>query len=712
MWQARRIPVIRQAESHECILACLAMICAWHGRTTPLADLRRRFPDLSRGGTLRDMIEIARALQLSGRAVRLDVEAIGNLRLPSILHWNFNHFVVLERVDRRGYHIVDPAVGRLVVSPENFSRQFTGIALELTPLPDFHHRGGDRRQAEARRRAILPLSAYRRPILTFVLISAAAMGFALITPLAVQIVVDQVIARNDVDLLMVVAGAFLSATIIGSLASYLQGQHIARQSARIRIHVTNTYIDQLAGHPAAYFLRRNLGTFVAQFNSLSHFVNFVVRNVGSMIIDALFALLISIILFFIDAAIAAIVLGINLFLIALRAALTRIAQRLQDNEVLARADEESYFVETMRGIASVKANSLEINRVGGSLDRTIEAANAAFALESFNLKYGFLIQSAKAVETIVTLYLLALAVMSGTMTVGVMYAFHAYRQILGDRLASLIDNMNDVLVLKVHRDRLAEVFRLGPEDAVPEVNIGRFMRFEGDIALDGIRYATDNGRKLVLDGFSARARPGEFVHVSGPTGSGKTTLLRIILGTLEPQSGSLCVDGIPITEKSLAILRNSVGAVLQEDTLFRGSVLENVALFDTDIDIARVEHCCRLAMIHDEIVRLPLGYQSEVGDIGSNLSTGQQQRLLLARAVYRKPSILIFDEATANLNADMERQILANIKALAVTTIFASHSANVRAVADRHWAIGPGGERPPQQAAQDAARQGDATPAG
>ena len=686
MFASKRVNVIRQIESHECILACIAMVSGYFGQNVGLSNLRTRFPDLSRGGTLRDMIEIARQLDLGGRALRVDVDAIENLKLPAVLHWNFNHFVVLERVEKGKYVIADPAFGRHTLSAATFSRHYTGVALELTPLAGFGlHRDGDTTKPSLN--SILPISAYRRPIATFVAISGLAMAFALVTPMAVQIIVDQVIAKNDVDLLMVIAGAFLAATIIGSLANYLQGQHIARQSAKIRIHVTNAYIEQLAQNSPSYFLKRNLGTFVAQFNSLSHFVTFVVRNIGSLVIDALFAVLISLVLFFIDAGIAAIVLSINLFLVLLRVALTRIAQRLQDEEVVARANEVSYFVETMRGITSVKANNLEMSRTIGTLDRTIKAANSGFALESFSLKYGFLIHSTKAVETIVTLYLLALAVMSGTMTIGVMYAFHAYRQILGDRLASLIENMNDVLVLKVHRDRLQEVFGTSRSDEIPNMDLGRFMRFNGDIALQNIDYATDNGRKVVLRDFSARAKKGEFIRVAGPTGSGKTTLLRIILGTLQPQSGNILIDGIPLTAQAMSVLRNSTGTVLQEDTLFRGSVLENVALFDTEIDIEQVEACTRLAMIHDEIMRLPLGYQSEVGDIGSNLSTGQQQRLLLARALYRRPGILVLDEATANLNADVEEKILRNLKELSITIIFASHSRLVEIVADQTWTI-------------------------
>ncbi|MFE0017643.1 peptidase domain-containing ABC transporter [Mesorhizobium sp. NPDC059054] len=681
----RRITPIRQAESHECILACIAMIAGFYGRRLTLSQLRTQFPSLGRGGTLRDMMEIARRLELSPRAVRADLSALEGLRLPCVVHWDFNHFVVLEKVNRQKVQIVDPAIGRQTIDLAVFSQHYTGVALELVPSPQFNDAAQD---ADSRKpsASFIPVKAFAKPIVQFVAISILALAFSLVSPLAVQIIVDEVILKDDRDLLMLVCLAFVFANVTGAIAAYAQSLHLLRYSALTRSQITYRFLERLLSHRWSYFSRRNLGSFVAQYNSLHFLVSFVVKSVGALISDTLFISVVSIILFLIEPKIALIVFVINLAVVGMRIALLNQARRLQDNDVLERSKEEAFFVESIRGISSVKANKLEFLRLEGNLDRTIKSTNASFGLGLFTTRYALFLSVVKAFEIIVVLYFLALAVMQNMMSVGMMYAFYAYRQFLDQRLSNFVESVGDVLNLQVHKDRLQEAFQV-EEGTEESVDIGFFMRFKGAVAVEGIKYAVDNRRLPVLENFSGSAKAGEFVHVAGPTGAGKTTLLKIILNIIRPDNGVILVDQIPISEGNVSVLRNSVGVVLQEDTLFKGSIVENISLFDDRLDLGRVEECCKLCHIHDEIARLPLGYQSEVGDLGSNLSTGQQQRLLLARSLYRDPPILIYDEATANLNSEIEESILARLKQLNKTVIFASHSDLVGSHADQVWHI-------------------------
>ncbi|RWK24212.1 MAG: peptidase domain-containing ABC transporter [Mesorhizobium sp.] len=689
MFSRATIQPIQQTESQECILACLTMIARYHGLSISLRELRSRFPFLNRGGTLRDLLEIARSLDLFPRAVKVELHSLKHLQMPCIIHWSFNHFIVLERVRGEKITVSDPASGRRRVSMDAFSRSFTGIAVELVPNPTFQK--GRASHPTELVDSLLPLRAFTRPIAQFVALSLAVLVFSLISPLAVQIIVDQVIQKSDSDLLLVVAGAFLFANLLSALATYIQGFHLLKHSAGARISATYNYLQRLMSKRWNYFERRKLGNFIAQYNSLTHFVNYVIKAIGTVISDALFVAVITVALFMLHPITGAVVLFVNFSVIAIRVLLMKKARMLQDTQIVDVANEEAFFVETMRGITSVKANRIEANRMSIGIDRTVRATNSFFSLGLFGLRYSLLMQFLKAVEVIVVLYLLAIDVMQGAMTIGMMYAFYSYRQFLDERVASLVDALSEMLNVRVHQERLLEVLSIESREH-QRPDIGEFIRFKGKIELRNLAYWIDNKKKPVIEGFSALADRGTFVHIKGPTGSGKTTLLKIILGVLDQDDGTVLIDDIPLSGANIAILRNSVGVVLQEDLLFSGSILENVSLFDDLLDVGRVQHCCRIACIDDDIVRLPLGYQSLVGDLGANLSTGQQQRLLVARALYRDPTILVFDEASANLNEVVERELLGNLKALGKTVIFASHSDRIGDYCDTVWELQPRGD--------------------
>ena len=248
------------------------------------------------------MIEIARNIGLNARAIKVDLPVLNKVVLPCILHWDFNHFVVLERVKRGKFEIVDPASGRRTVNGNAISNHFTGVALELTPLPSFH-KEPESIETASDKFEMLPLKAFTRPIAQFIALSIVALLFMLLSPLAVQIVVDDVIVKNDNELLIVVAAVFFGANLIGALATYLQDLHILRHSSLARISLTHQFLDRLLLHGWAHYSKRNLGGFVAQYNSLAYLVSFVVQNIGGMITNLLFVIILTLILFLIEPSI-------------------------------------------------------------------------------------------------------------------------------------------------------------------------------------------------------------------------------------------------------------------------------------------------------------------------------------------------------------------------------------------------------------------------
>ncbi|WP_179867904.1 peptidase domain-containing ABC transporter [Rhizobium anhuiense] len=688
MFARKRIKAVRQEESSECILACLAMIMQYHGSTTKLRDLRKSYPSLGRGGSLRDLLDIAQKLHLAPRPLKADIENLSKLSLPCIIHWNFDHFVVLEKLTRDGIRIADPAKGTLHVPFHEVSRRYTGIAVELAILPSFNaHSSPSTGNGEVQQ--FLSVRPYFRSIALFSVIAAISLSLTLIAPLSIQLVVDKVLPNRDLDLLALIAIGFFFIHLLGVFANYVQQIFILRASSRLRLTTIYEFYQALLGNGLEHFGRRGLGHFVAQFNSISYLIVHVVKDIGTAIVDLIYIVIVAGILLFIDFEIALVVVAASTAVMGLRWALIKQSQELQNKQIIANAQEESYFVETLRGIYSVKANRLELHRILGGIDRVVTAINASFAARRFDLRFETIVAVAKSAESILILYLLAKRVLEGNMTIGVMYTFYMYRVFVDERLANYIGTMANILNIRVHQKRLAESMD-GSKVAPSENDISSFLKFRGDVELVNISFSIDNGRRKLFEQYSAKAEARSFVHISGPSGIGKSTLLKILLRIVEPDRGEILVDGRNIGAYSQNMVKSSLGVVLQEDTLFGGSIISNVSSFDDKLDFQRVQECCELCEVHEEICRLPLGYHSLVGDMGASLSSGQQQRLLLARALYKNPTILLLDEATANLNADVERKILSNLKALNKTIIFASHSAVVPEFRDVEWTLDGG----------------------
>lgn len=650
------------------------------GRSVSLSKLRHDHPGLSRGGTLRDLIEIGKDNALNARALKVPLTKLGHVLLPCILHWDFNHFVVLERISGKHFDVVDPAQGRTRLHADEFAEHYTGIAVEITPLAEGPANGGHPAARKSSR--ILGLTPYLRPIIQVASIAFFVLFFSLITPLIIQIIVDEVIVANDYDLLTIVCVVFLFAHLTAAIANYMQQMQIARLTSRTRHSITIEYLDRLLSQNWSYFSSLGLGTFVAQYTSLGLVVTTFISTVGLFATNVLYATFTTVVLFLIEPAIAAIIAAISGGVVLARLVVISKSRQLEDEAIRAAANEEAYFVETMRGITSVHANRLEPKRMASGVDHTVDAINTTFKVSRFKARFALLKQVLKAAELILVIYFLSLAVMDGAMTIGVMYVFYTYRQFLDGQLSSAVTGLSDILNLRVHVRRLEPVLSLSNKS---DRTIAGAVRLLGDVTFKDVHYAIDNGRTPVIASFSGEIPHGKFAMIQGPTGAGKTTLLRIVLQMTTADKGQVEFDGMPINEAMLSTLRNNVGVVLQEDTLFRGSIAENVAQFDEFLDFDRILECCRIACVEDDVRGMPMGLMTDVGDLGSNMSTGQQQRLLMARALYKDPPILALDEATANLNLEMEENVISNIKSLHKTVIFASHSLVVRRHADIVW---------------------------
>jgi ATP-binding cassette subfamily B protein RaxB len=352
------------------------------------------------------------------------------------------------------------------------------------------------------------------------------------------------------------------------------------------------------------------------------------------------------------------------------------------DEAIRRRQFECNSCESVRAIQSLKLFNRESERESQWLNRYSEVANADVRLGHAKVAFSTLNDVIFGLENIITVYLAARLALGNALTVGMIFAFMSYKQNFTEKAVQLIEKAIDFRVLGLHLERLADI-ALTPVEPGHDQSLSYTHQIEGRIELRNVYFRYSESDAFVLEDINLTIEPGQFVNIMGPSGGGKTTLIKIMLGLLEPTKGEIFIDGLPLTPIRWRLYREQVAAVMQEDQLLSGSVADNICFFDQDFDRERMMVCAQLAGIHQEIMVMPMTYNSLVGDMGSSLSGGQKQRLLLARALYRQPRILFLDEGTAHLDIDNERYIHQSLSQLQMTRVSVAHRPDISASADR-----------------------------
>jgi ATP-binding cassette subfamily B protein RaxB len=675
---------ILQSESSECGLACLAMVASAHGLHADLADLRRRFPVSLKGATLAHLIRHAEALGFAARPLRLELDELKDLAVPCILHWDLNHFVVLKRVKADRVVLLDPAVGERVLPLAKVSKHFTGVALELTPTAEF-------KPADLRRRVRLrELTGRVRGLpatLTQLLVLALALEvFALAAPLFNQFVIDEVVVSGDRELLDVLLIGFALLLVTQTAISVLRHWLMMRLALDVNYQWSASLFAHLVRLPAVFFEKRHLGDIVSRFGSLTAMQNTLTTAVIGAVLDGIMALLALAILFLYSPALTVVALLAVAAYGLIRLAFYRPFRNATEERLLLAAKEQSHFLETLRAMLPLKLSGRESERRARWQHLLADVFNRDVRTEKLGIVFSVSQTAITGAATLAVFYLGARLVMDNELTLGMLIAFASYQAIFTGRMQALIGYAFEWRMLGLHAERLADI-ALEPPESEPPVET-EVQRLAPRIELRDLSFRYAEGEPWVLKGLSLRIEPGESVAIIGPSGCGKSTLMKIILGILPPTEGEVLIDGVPIRRLGLRQYRRLIGAVLQDDQLLAGSIAENIASFDPQPDDRRIEAAARVAAVHEEIHRMPMGYQTLVGDLGTSLSGGQKQRVLLARALYKRPRILVLDEATSHLDVFNERRVTQAIAGLKLTRIVVAHRPETIASAGRVIALG------------------------
>ncbi|MFK3711729.1 peptidase domain-containing ABC transporter [Leclercia adecarboxylata] len=691
----RRLPLIRQTESAECGLACLAMLACWHGLQTDLSTLRERFSISTQGMTLQRLIECAAGIRLSSRAVRLEPEDLKSLPLPCILHWNMNHFVVLHKVRGNRLVIHDPDKGKITLSLQDAGKHFTGVALEMMPRSDFTTRD-ERKKIHLRQltgKTPGLLAAMSRIIVFALALEILTLG----SPLLNQLVIDEVLVAADRSLLTVIIIALLLLSLTQMLLS------LARQWASITLSVnfnmqwTARVFHHLIRLPLAWFDARSKGSINARFDAVDTIQQALTTQVLEGILDVLLVVTALCMMLLYNpemtliAVLAAVIYGV------LRALWYPSLRQSAEDAWDAGARESGHFLETLNGILSLRINGVTAHREAAWLNLNVTRRNTELRQSRLLMCYDIAHSVTGSVVSAVILWKGAGEVLNGNFTVGMLVAYLSYQMRFSSSISSLTDKLFTWRMLDVYNERLADIV-LTPTEGyqqqpvqednstsnIPTVfhdNVSENNAFP--LSLTHIIFSHKGSNKPILRGVSLTLHHGEVVAITGKSGCGKSTLVKLILGIHIPDEGTIRTFGITHTHPDYFMVRRRIGTILQDDHLFRGSIADNIIFFSEDRNHEQMIQCARLALIDSDIMAMPMGYQTLIGETGGGLSGGQKQRILLARALYKKPGFLLLDEATSHLDVESEIQISQTLRLLGLPVLLIAHRPETIASADR-----------------------------
>ena len=665
----RRLPMIRQNAASECGLACLAMMASYYGHRLDMSELRRRHSASLRGLRASDLKVMAGHLNMSTRVARCDTADLRKIKLPCMLHWGMNHLVVLKKVCRSHIIVHDPALGVLKADRDTVSDSFTGVVVELTPTGEF------KKKPATRPLKLSDLLAPRKPVLVAFAVSLAMFMLVriglLASPFYLQIFIDEVLAKRDLSLMTVLALFFGAISAMQVAGTALRDISLQFLSQSLSFDMTARILNRLLRLDMKYFNSRNLGDVQQRVQSLDQITVFLTNGAPAALMEIIFLPFVLGIMFYYIPNLAWIIVGCMALLILWKVAIFKVMLRAAAGLIVAETREQTHLLETIRSMMSMKILALQ--------DRREEAWQNHFSTRiNAHIRVGNLSIIDNAVQGVLTsflyiygIYMAGGQVLSGAISIGIITAFMAYRIQFQNSAILLMQTAVDYKLLQVPLGRVSDIV-FGAADPEGEDG-GRASTFHGGLRLHNIHYSHGSGDVAVLRGASLSMKPGDRAVVCGASGQGKSTLLQVATGILRSHAEGVLYDGRAISKWSRKSLLRQVGAVLQGESLLKGTLADNIGGMGDSLDMERVRHVAKLACIDGEIEQFPMGYETLVGDMGSSLSAGQDQRILIARALYPNPKMLILDEATSALDLDTENQVYTNLFNLKVTILATAH---------------------------------------
>lgn len=676
----RKVPERLQLNTVECGAACLAMILSYYGRKTSVAEVYTHAGVGRDGLSALNIVQTARRYGLMVRCISLQVNDFRFVHLPAIVHWEFNHFLVVERWSPSVVSVIDPAAGRKRLSAREFDAGFTGIVLMFEPGQTFDTRTTG---ASLSLRSYLVQYLKRSPFV-FLHILAASLLLQLIglaVPFATKIVIDTLLPARMIALLplfglglLVILAAQLAMTLTRALLLvYLQ--------AHIDISITANFFEHLLRLPLRFFQQRSSGDILSRVTSNTTIRDLISNELVASILDGSLVIIYLVILFSASFVFGALALCIGLFQIVLLASSYSPVRRLARRELNAIGEAQGYVTEMLTGIVTLKAAGAEQRAFQRWSNCFVKQLNASVHLDYTTAVVGALISALNTLAPLALLWIGTNEILHGAMQIGTMLALSALATEFLMPLSSLANSGQLLQMARSHLERLGDVLEAETEQHLHTVR--QPPRLTGHIELKEVSFRYDPHAPDILKEITLAISPGQKIAIVGRTGSGKSTLGKLLLGLCLPTRGTLLYDDLALETLDLSAVRAQIGAVLQEAHIFSGSIRQHIAFQHPEVTMEQISRAAHLAALQDDILRMPMRYETFISEGGSALSGGQRQRLALACALAHEPRILLLDEATSALDVVTERTIEQNLRSLHCTQIVIAHRLSTICAADR-----------------------------
>lgn len=672
----RRVPYIPQMESVECGAASMAMILAYHGHHAPLSEVRESCGVSREGATALGILEAAKKYGMEAEAVSLELTGLPDLPLPAILHWNFSHFLVLERLTHDGAVLVDPSSGRIHIGQAELSRCFTGVALVFSPAQGFQPRV---RRGPSLTRYIRLLRTWSPSLGQVLGASLMLQMVGLLFPVGSQILIDRVVIPHQETWLLGLALGLSLAVIGRTLLTLLRSWVVQAMQIAMDLTLMEQFMGHLLHLPLAFFHQRRPGDLMQRVQSNTTVRNLFSSRSISALLDGFLLLGYTSLMLAYSPALGGFLLLLAAIRIAILIALRERNQQIMASELVFAGMENSVLVEILSGLETLRAFGAEGIMLQRWANRAVERANWSLERQSLEIASRQVMSLLQGLTFATVFFVGGKQVLAGHITLGVFVAFLTLQGLFMEPLESLVKSLTQLQFLNNHLLRLDDVMATEVE---PTGNKDP-GRLQGAIELDQVSFSYGSGSPAVIRGLSVSICPGEKVALVGPSGAGKSTLARLLLGMHSPSEGVIRFDGMDLRDLNLQKLRNQMGVVLQETFLFNDTVRGNLSLNDPNLPLSTLQAAARTACIHDTLAALPEGYATLLGDNGKTLSGGERQRLSLARALSHNPAVLLLDEATSALDAPTEAEVHANLATLGCTRIIIAHRLATVMDADR-----------------------------